>query len=191
MSTYRFSRRMRPAALGLALLASLWLAVGAAAHALLLRSEPAAGAALAQSPERVIAWFSQELDTGFSALQVVDGEGRQADSGDGGVDLNDPDHASLVVTLPADLPAGRYTARWTAVSADDGDTTDGEFFFTVGETGPVQAIAANESAAAAWTVWLVGGIVFGLGILLVVIMFFAWGLSRSHRSPQNSEVRQG
>ncbi len=187
----RFSRRMRPAALGLALLASLWLAAGAAAHALLLRSEPAAGAALAQSPERVIAWFSQELDTGFSALQVVDGEGYQVDAGDGGVDLNDPDHASLVVTLPADLPAGRYTAHWTAVSADDGDTTEGEFFFTVGETGSVQAIAASESAAAAWTVWLVGGIVFGLGILLALVMVFAWGLSRSRPGHQNSEVRQG
>lgn len=187
----RFSKSQEWLGLGLALLASLWLAAGAAAHALLLRSEPAAGAALAQSPQQVIAWFSQELDTGFSALQVVDGEGYQVDAGDGGVDLNDPDHASLVVTLPADLPAGRYTAHWTAVSADDGDTTEGEFFFTVGETGSVQAIAASESAAAAWTVWLVGGIVFGLGILLALVMVFAWGLSRSRPGHQNSEVRQG
>jgi methionine-rich copper-binding protein CopC len=175
--------------MGVALLVSLWLAGGAVAHALLLKSEPEAGAALAQSPQQVIIWFSQELDTGFSALQVMDEQGYQVDSGDGGVDLNDPDHASLVVSLPADLPAGRYTAHWTAVSAEDGDTTEGEFFFTVGETGPVQAIAPNESAAARWAVWLVGGIVFGLGVLLVAVMVFAWGFSRSRRDHLDSKIR--
>ncbi len=133
-------------ALAMALLASIWLAAVVSAHGpeVLQKTEPADGVVLEQSPAQVTAWFSDELDTKLSTLQVFDSTGRQVDNGDGGVDLNDPDHATLIVSLPA-LPAGEYTARWT-VTLDDGDSVKGEFTFRVGDKS---AIAAKSSASQA------------------------------------------
>ncbi len=173
--TGNYSSRKGQMALLLALLASLFVVAGATAHALLLKSEPETGAVLAQPPQRVIAWFSQELDTGFSTLLLLDAQGRQVDNGDGGVDLNDPDHASLIVTLPPSLPPGVYTAHWTAVSAEDGDTTEGEFTFNVGEVevvgqvSPVEVTSISNEGG-----WVVGWIVVGLAVLLIIVMFSAW-----------------
>jgi copper transport protein len=160
--------------LGLALLASVLVVTGATAHALLLKSQPEAGATLVQSPLQVTAWFSQELDTGLSTLLVVNGDGQQVDNGDGGVDLNDPNHASLVVSLPPVLPAGLYTVQWTATSAEDGDPTTGQFSFIIG-----QVTAANNSRGTPWTGWLVGAIAASVGVLLIVVIFMAWKQSQS------------
>lgn len=152
----------------------LWPAAGAAAHALLVKSEPADGAVLSQPPERITAWFSQELDTGSSSIRLLDAAGRQVDNGDGGVDLNDPNHTSMFVTLPSTLPDGRYTVHWTVVSMVDGDATDGEFQITVGQAEaaarqntPIQNQPAKRRAD-----WLVSSIVVGLGLLLLAAIWF-------------------
>ena len=106
-----------------------------AAHAELVRSEPAANARLAESPRRVTLWFDEELDTGKSTVQVLDAKDQQVDQRDGHVDLDDPDHASMIVTLPA-LPEGVYTVRWRAVTIDDDGVIEGEFDFVVGNAEP-------------------------------------------------------
>lgn len=144
--SFRKRRRGLAAPLLAALLAALLPVALAAAHALLLRSDPEDGARLEQGPPQVILWFSQELDSAYSTVQVVDSAGRQIDRGDGGIDLTDPDHASMTASLPASLPDGVYVVRWTAVSVDDGDLTEGEFAFSVGAAPAAgsQTIAANE-----------------------------------------------
>jgi methionine-rich copper-binding protein CopC len=143
---------------------------------LLVKSQPEDGAVLAQSPEQLVAWFSEELETHSSTLQVLDAAGRQVDNGDSGVDLNDPNHASLIVTLPASLPAGEYTAHWAVISAADGDATEGEFTFSVGQAAAAktQAAAAQTTPglAAAWSpIWIVAGLaallLLGLGLTLL------------------------
>ncbi|HZP40291.1 MAG TPA: copper resistance protein CopC [Candidatus Binatia bacterium] len=106
------------------------LAGSASAHSLLLESVPANGE-VRERVERVTIRYSQELDTKRSRFRVFDAGGRQVGTRDGRVDLNDPDHASLLLTLPAPLPPGRYTVRWTAVSAEDGDVTRDELGFVV------------------------------------------------------------
>ena len=118
-----------------AMLPVLLLAAAALAHRsdILLKSEPADGAVVQQSPAQVVAWFSTELATGASRLQVFAADKRQVDQGNGGVDLHDPDHASLLVRLPA-LPAGTYTVRWRSAVVEDGDIVEGRFTFTV--SGP-------------------------------------------------------
>jgi len=123
---------MRLVTLVFAVLPALLLAAVALAHRsdILLKSEPAAGAVVQQSPARVVVWFSTELDTGPSRLQVFATDKRRVDSGDGGVDLHDPDHASLRVSLPA-LPDGAYTVRWRGAVSEDGDIVEGTFTFTV------------------------------------------------------------
>ncbi|MDQ7820789.1 MAG: copper resistance protein CopC [Armatimonadota bacterium] len=108
----------------------LALAASAAAHARLVRSEPAAGAVLRSAPREVRAWFSEELDPGRSRLSVWDARGRQVDDGRGGVDLDDLDRRSMVARLRPVGP-GTYTVRWRAVSADDGFVAEGQFRFTV------------------------------------------------------------
>ncbi len=121
---------MRTARLGAAVLAALALAGTAAAHARLLRSEPAAGAVLRTAPREVRAWFSDELDSDRSGLSVWDDRGRQVDDGRGGVDLTDLDRRSMVARLRPIGP-GTYTVRWRAVSADDGFVAEGRFRFTI------------------------------------------------------------
>ena len=146
-------------------------AVTAAAHGdeIFLKSEPADGAALDESPAQVTAWFSEELDTS-SALKVYNLAGEQVDNGDGGVDLNDPDHASMIVTLPP-LDDGVYLTQWTAVLLD-GDTVNGAFTFGVGEAGkasvpvtvsiataaPPASEPTSKSSSASPAIWLLGGI---------------------------------
>ncbi|HID50945.1 MAG TPA: copper resistance protein CopC [Anaerolineae bacterium] len=177
-------RTTRKLSLFFLLLAGLAVtAVTAAAHGeeILLKSEPADGAALPESPAQVTTWFSDEL-AATSTLKVYNLAGKQVDNGDGGVDLNDPDHASMIVSLPP-LDEGVYLVQWTAVLLDS-DTVTGAFTFGVGEAGKASApvtvnIAtatptAPESASAsgrpAPAIWLIGGI--GL-ILLAGLAGFA------------------
>ncbi|MCB9419660.1 MAG: copper resistance protein CopC [Ardenticatenaceae bacterium] len=147
------------------------------AHAVeLLRSDPANGSILAQSPAEIHAWFGEEMQTGVSTLQVFSASGQRVDNGDGGVDLNDPDHASMFVTLPP-LPDGEYLVRWYVVLLD-GDASESSFNFFVGDEAT--AAAANFTPASAEVfyyqaeddtaqnnliVWLVGGGLMGVGLL--------------------------
>ena len=111
-------------------------AATALAHASLVRSEPADGARLQQSPPRIAAWFDQELDASTSTIGVFDSQGDAIDGNAGGVDLTDPEHASMTVMLPRTLGPGHYLVRWTAVSAAGshaGHVTEGEFVFEIGE----------------------------------------------------------
>lgn len=101
-----------------------------AAHAKLVRASPAPNSMVRTAPAVVRAWFNEELDARRSAISVWDTAGRRVDDGRGGVDLEDMDRRALVARLRP-LRAGRYTVRWTAVSADDGFVTRGVFRFTM------------------------------------------------------------
>jgi methionine-rich copper-binding protein CopC len=106
----------------------------ASAHAELESSEPPNGGLLEKSPERLTVRFSMELDTAASRMELYDAAGRPVDSAIGGVDLDDPDHASMVITVGDRLPAGSYLVKWTATSAADGHVghpAEGEFRFDV------------------------------------------------------------
>ena len=123
-------------ALGLAMLAVVLLEAVAAAHGpeILVKTDPPDGVTLKQSPARVTAWFSTELESGLSTIQVFDIHHHQVDNGDGGVDVNGPDQATMIVSLPT-LSEGVYIVRWTAVTAVDKDLVGGVFTFAVGEDG--------------------------------------------------------
>jgi methionine-rich copper-binding protein CopC len=104
----------------------------ASAHAELESSQPQDGAVLKGQPAQVIAHFSTELETSGSAMTLIDANGRPVASASGGVDLDDPDHASMVIIIAPQLPAGRYVVKWTATSTADGHVghaTGGEFKF--------------------------------------------------------------
>ncbi len=101
-----------------------------AAHAKLVRAEPAANSTLKTAPKAVRIWFTQELDPKRSTLSVLDARNRRVDDGKGGVDLDDLDRKSMIARLKP-LGSGKYTVRWRTVSAEDRDLGEGSFRFTV------------------------------------------------------------
>ncbi|MEZ4864701.1 MAG: copper resistance protein CopC [Caldilineaceae bacterium] len=136
----------------LALCLSVQVVAMASAHSLtLLKSEPAAGALLKTAPTQVDLWFAEEVVSQASTLYVTNRAGDVIDVGDGGVNLDDPQHASMRVTLPAPLPHDLYTVHWQ-IQLLDGDASAATFAFAVGEeygaalSQAVQAISAAEVA---------------------------------------------
>jgi copper transport protein len=114
---------------------SLWVVPPASAHAVLVRSTPAANAVLAQPPVQVEIFFSEPLEPELSSIRVFDSENLSVDAGDVRVDPSNP--ARLTVSLHF-LPDGVYTVTWKVVSSIDGHQTTGSFPFAVGATDAAQ-----------------------------------------------------
>jgi hypothetical protein len=103
------------------------LASTAAAHGVLQRTEPRSGSTVKTAPPQVRLEFTGAIEPAYSRVQVLDGEGRRVDLGDGRVD---PDNRTLLrVSLPA-LPPGRYRVAWRVLSIDS-HVTEGDFTFRV------------------------------------------------------------
>lgn len=114
--------------LALALLTSAALAsAGASAHAFLDHAIPSVGSMVHGSPGEVKAWFTQKLEPAFSNLRVVDQSGGQVNRQNSAVDPSD--RTLMKVSLP-NLPSGKYTVFWHALSVDT-HTTEGTFTFEV------------------------------------------------------------
>jgi copper transport protein len=153
----------------LAAAVALLLPVTASAHALVVRSDPAAGSSLAQVPPAVTITFSEAPETSQSSIVVVDSSGRTVSRGRAtGVPNN-----ALEMTVPLDsLLNGVYTVRWKTVSKDDGHASSGDFTFGIGPSayaasaGPAPALAAPPTAASPLIV--AGHWIFYVGIGLLV-----------------------
>jgi methionine-rich copper-binding protein CopC len=130
-------------ALGLALL----LPHVVDAHARFARSEPGADSFVSTPPDQVRVWFTEEVATRGSSLEVVDSSGARVDRGDGHVDLNDPGRRLMVVSLQS-ITDGRYTVRWRTVSAVDGHAADGTFLIVVQIPTPVPSPSPTPSGPA-------------------------------------------
>jgi methionine-rich copper-binding protein CopC len=112
------------------------------AHAKLDHCTPAVDAAVAQVPGQLVCVMSEEIDTKLSTISVWDANGVQVDKKDAHVDLNDPDHKTLIVSLdPASMKDGVYTVKYHTVTPDDGGVTDGTFQFVAGS-----AVATSTQA---------------------------------------------
>ncbi len=116
-----------------------WAASPVSAHALLLRSNPAANADLPKAPAQVELYFSEPVEPGLSSIEVYDSKGRQVDLGDVRVDSSDP--TRMTVSLGS-LSDGVYTVSWKAISSIDGHLTSGSFPFAIGNVSAA-ALAAN------------------------------------------------
>ena len=116
----------RPIALGLAGLATLALAGGVLAHAQLVSADPPVGGTLTSTPHTLTATFDEELTADGSSLVIEGPSGVQVTTGTVSAD----DDKTMTADLPA-LPAGTYTVRWTAVTADDLAVERGSYTFSV------------------------------------------------------------
>ncbi len=130
----------------LVLLYSAWAVTPVLAHALLLRSNPAANAVLEQPPVQVELFFSEPLEAELSSIKVYDSNNLAVDAGDVRVDSSDP--TRMTVSLHR-LVDGVYTVTWKAVSAADGHQTVGTFPFAVGNANAsaVQAIQQSTTSS--------------------------------------------
>ncbi len=110
----------------------------ASAHALLVRSDPAANAILDAPPSHVVMWFSEDVNPLTSRAVVVNTANQEVDNKDAHV--SDDDSKRMVVTLPL-LKAGTYVVVWRTQSADDGHIASGSFIFRIkvpnGEVPPI------------------------------------------------------
>jgi copper transport protein len=131
--------RLISRAAGLSLAVFLLLAGPAAAHALLVSSDPAAGASLASAPSAVTLTFTEEPDPKLSTIKVLATDGSSAGSGPVTAVAGQP--KELRVTL-GPLQPGVYTVSWRTVSSVDGHLASGSFSFGVGVTPPSAAPSA-------------------------------------------------
>jgi copper transport protein len=115
--------------LALVLIYCAWAVTPVHAHAVLLRSNPASNAVLAQAPAQVELFFSEPVEANLSTVSVLDSNAKSVDLGDMRVDPNDP--TRMTVSLGS-LLDGVYTVAWKAISAIDGHLTSGSFPFAIG-----------------------------------------------------------
>ena len=116
---------LRAGALGVALLA--WEPVAAAAHAIILESEPAAGAALVEPPARIYLRFNSKLERRLSQVTLHGSDGRPMQLP---VVASGHEKADRIVLPLGRLPSGAYRIRYK-VLAVDGHITEGVLRFTV------------------------------------------------------------
>jgi methionine-rich copper-binding protein CopC len=98
------------------------------AHAFLDHAEPRVGSTVQTAPSTVTIWFSEEVDSSGTQIQVFDSNGTE-------VDLQDSRTEQAIVervSLPSQLTAGSYKVQWQALCLS-GHTTKGSFIFTVSE----------------------------------------------------------
>lgn len=125
----------------------LWSAVGlfigvnpAHAHDQLLKSTPAANAALASSPSEITLEFSDAVLTIGPVVILVDKNDRNW------ID-EEPilDGSTVTALVNGVLPDGEYETRWRVVSVD-GHPISGIIPFTVGDVEPTQSDSPSDSA---------------------------------------------
>ena len=125
-SSYPLVRSGRRLLAGLLVAPLLWPGQ-AAAHAVVVASDPAAGASLAAAPQRVTVRFNSRIDHGRSRLVLVGPEAVQ-------VPLDPaPEGEPTVLEAPigtATLAPGAWRLRWQ-VLAVDGHITRGDIPFTL------------------------------------------------------------
>ena len=126
------------------LLYSAWAVTPVLAHALLVRSNPAANAVLAQPPVQVELFFSESVAETLSDIKVYNTSGSEVDVRDVRVDPSDP--TRMTVSLRS-LTDGVYTVTWKAVSAIDGHQTQGTFPFAVGNINPASLPAGQQTTS--------------------------------------------
>src|SRR5579871_674158 len=129
------------------------------AHALLVRSIPAAREVVKTPPSNVQMWFSESVNPLTSTAVVVDTTNREVDNRDNHVSPSDP--KEMILTLPP-LAAGTYVVVWRTQSAEDGHIVGGSFYFQIarpdGSVPPVPAILPTGNIPGAGGNGAAGGV---------------------------------
>ncbi|MBV9819534.1 MAG: copper resistance protein CopC [Solirubrobacterales bacterium] len=141
----------------------------AAAHAYLVRTDPAASRVLESPPHTVALTYDEAVEPSFAIISVTDADGHQQTTGPVRRAPGNPD--TLVVPLRSHVPEGWYLIYWRAISVD-GHPVQGAFTYAVGPNpGPAPRFAVPSIAQSAtspnllisrWTMFLSTMIAIGL-----------------------------
>ena len=127
----------------------------AAAHAVLLRSEPSPQTTVKTPPEVVRLRFSEPVEVAFGAVRVFDVDGKRVDKG-----KITTAAGRREVVVPAAMPEGTFTVTWRVVSTD-GHRITGGFQFYVGAPSTISAVAVESDAGTGRVVgWGYGAVRF-------------------------------
>jgi copper resistance protein C len=98
------------------------------AHAFLDHADPPVGAKLNKPPTEIKIWFTAQVDSAKSGIQVLDSQGNPLDKKDL---RRDPDDKTLLIVSVPSLPPGEYTVHWHATTVADGHKTKGDYKFEI------------------------------------------------------------
>lgn len=179
-------RLVGPALLVLA--ASGGLVGVARAHALLLRSAPAADAEMTQPPPAIELYFTEALEPGFSTARLLNSSGAEVETGAVVLDPTDPTHLSLPL---GQLPPGLYTIAWQTLSQVDGHEWYGSFPFTVlnADGSRPAGTAAGVEGAGRGELPTPAEVVFRWLALVGALFFFGAALFRLLAGPEAGRGR--
>ena len=113
----------------LAAIVSLALSASASADARYVKSAPAPNSTVGATIQAVTVVYSEDLEPRGSSLAVFGPDGARADQAD--ASLDSMSRRVMRASLKPGLRPGRYTVRWTAVSARDGSAASGSFAFAI------------------------------------------------------------
>lgn len=119
--------------------------VPAAAHAALVATTPAAGAAVDRAPTTVSMRFGESVQVTADGIRVLGADGTRVDRGDAAAVPGRSDTVSA--TLRPGLGQGTYTVAWRVTSADS-HPVHGAFAFSVGRAGTVATPLAGVDRGA-------------------------------------------
>ena len=111
----------------IALLAAVFPAVPAFAHAFLDHAVPAVGATVSAAPKEVQLFYTQQLEPAFSDATLAAADGQAIATAAATVDPQNP--RELVLKLPP-LAPGHYKVSWHVLSVDT-HRTEGSFGFDI------------------------------------------------------------
>ncbi|HYH51516.1 MAG TPA: copper resistance protein CopC [Acidimicrobiia bacterium] len=157
-------------------LAVVLLSAGpAAAHAVLLRTEPSPQSTVQAAPADVRLHFSESVEAAFGAVRIFDVDGKRVDHGE-----RTSAGGGRIVVVPARLGEGTYTVTWRVVSTD-GHLIRGAFQFYVGAPSTISPVPIEADAGAGTAVgWGFGVVRFAwysalLAVIgLVVVRRYVW-----------------
>jgi copper transport protein len=149
----------------------------ALAHASLLASDPADGAALATAPATLTLSFNEPVEP--IAIRLVDGQGIAST-----VTQISRDGANLILTSPVELAQGAHVLSWRVVSAD-GHPVGGSVTFWVGPRGTALPQASSSpSPTVRDAIWIARVVVYlGLFVGAGGAFFVAWIQPSGGRGP--------
>ena len=100
---------------------------------------------MAAFPAKLTLTFAEEVKPDSPVVKVTGPDGKQIDSGDAAVDLNDPTRTTVTVSLYAGGP-GAYAVHWETVSNTDEHPLSGDFSFTVSPTTAASPSFGGDSS---------------------------------------------
>lgn len=108
---------------------AMGLSLGAQAHALLVKAEPARRAVLTKAPHQIKLWFNEQIEPAYTKLSVVDAADKPVTTEKFTVPEKEP--KLMVLPLP-ELKPGKYVVKFRVLSVD-GHVVESSYDFELKE----------------------------------------------------------